>query len=131
MGSVRERLATLAAPLGIRLPDEYLAFMGARPARGILVWHLCPAGDPPNEWWPATLEVLEADVHHGRMPAPLLNTHYMRGVAEEWGRWPSVPGPGGAPFGTERLARGFWIGEVDGTCVFLDAEAGGVFAYTE
>jgi hypothetical protein len=55
----------------------------------------------------------------------------MRGVAADYGRWLSVPGPGDAPFSTERLARGFWIGEVDGTCVFLDAETLGVFAYTE
>ena len=34
----------------------------------------------------------------------------------------SVPGPNGSRFGTERLGRGFWIGEVDGDCVFIDQQ---------
>lgn len=133
MGSVRERLAVLAAPLGLRLPEEYVAFMESPPARGIPVRHLCAAGDPPAEWWPEPVEELEADIHRGRMPTPVLGAHYLRATAEEYlsGGWRSVPGPGGSEFATERLGRGFWIGEVDGDSVFLDADTLGVYAYLE
>ena len=129
--SIRERLAALARPLGITLPEEYVAFVEKPPARGILVHHLCPAGDPPYEWWPSTIEGLEADVFSGRGPEVLPNAHYVRAEAEEFlaGGCESIPGPGGKRFRTDRLARGFWIGEVDGDSVFIDAETLGVFAY--
>ena len=129
--TIRERLAALAAPLGITLPEEYAAFMENPPACGILAHHLCPKGDPPYEWWPATVEDLESDVHGGRGRQPLLFAHYLRAEAEEYlaGGWESVPGPDGTEFGTDRLSRGFWIGEVDGDSVFIDAQTFGVFAY--
>ena len=131
MGSVRERLAVLAAPLGIALPEAYLAFMEDRPARGILVRHLLGPGEPPQEWWPTTIEGLEADIWSGRWTKHAPNAHYMRETAERFieGQHDSVPGPGGSPFGTERLSRGFWIGEVDGDGVFLDHQSLGVFAW--
>lgn len=133
MRTIRERLAALAAPLGIHLPEEYVAFMEAPPARGIPVRHLCAAGDPPAAWWPEPIEELEADIHRGRMPTPVLGAHYLRATAAEYlsGGGRSVPDPGGAAFAIERLGRGFWIGEVDGDSVFLDAETLGVLAYLE
>ena len=133
METIRDRLTALAAPLGIQLPEEYIAFMEAEPERGILVYHLLPEGEPPQEWWPEPIEELEADIHRGRCAEVVLGAHYLRSTAAEYlsGGWTSIPGPGGSEFRTERLGRGFWIGEVDGDCVFIDAETLGVFAYLE
>jgi len=131
--SIRDRLIALAAPLGIKLPEEYVAFMEAEPERGIPVYHLVPKGEPPDEWWPEPIEELEADIHRGRCAEVVLGAHYLRSTAAEYlsGGWKSIPGPSGSEFSTERLGRGFWIGEVDGDCVFIDAETLGVFAYLE
>lgn len=131
MASIRERLAALAALLGIDLPEEYLRFMEARPERGILIRHLGGPHDPPDEWWPEPVEFLEQDIHRGRWHKVELNAHSMRATAEPYlaGGHESVPGPDGARFGTERLGRGFWIGEVDGDDVFLDQQTLGVFAW--
>lgn len=131
MGSIRERLAALAAPLGIDLPGEYIAFMERRPERGILIRHLSNRQDPPYEWWPEPIDFLEADIHRGRWKKVELNAHYMRATAEPYlaGGHEWVPGPGGSRFGAERLSRGFWIGEVDGDSVFIDQQTLGVFAY--
>jgi hypothetical protein len=131
VGSIRERLQALAAPLGIDLPEEYIAFMENPPEQGILIRHLCPRHDPPDEWWPSPIEYLEEDIHRGRWEKIDLNAHSMRATAEEYlaGGHESVPGPGGSRFGTERLSRGFWIGEVDGDSVFIDQQTLGVFAY--
>ena len=131
MNSIRERLVALASPLGIDLPEEYIAFMERRPERGILIRHLCPRQDPAYEWWPESVDFLEADIHLGRWKKVESNAHYMRATAEGFlaggGEW--VPGPDGSRFGTERLSRGFWIGEVDGDCVFIDQQTSGVFAW--
>ena len=131
IGTIRERLAALAAPLGIALPGEYVAFVENPPARGILIHHLCAAGDPPFEWWPETIDGLEADVHGGRGREVLPSAHYVRAEAAEFLRvgWESVPGPGGTRFRTDRLSRGFWIGEEDGDSVFIDHETQGVYAF--
>lgn len=131
LGNVRERLAALALPLGIVLPEAYLAFMDHRPERGILIRHLCNPTDPPSEWWPATLDWLEADIWNGRWTKVAPNAHYMREEAERFlsAGVESVPGPGGSQFSTERLSHGFWIGEEDGDSVFLDADSLGVFAW--
>jgi len=131
VSSVRERLAALATPLGIELPEAYLAFMERRPERGVLIRHLCNPGDPPSEWWPATLDFLEQDIWRGRWTKVAPNAHYMREEAEGFlsAGVESVPGPAGTPFGSERLSRGFWIGEEDGDSVFLDAQTLGVFAW--
>ena len=133
MESIRDRLAALATPLGIQLPEEYIAFMEAQPERGIPVRHLSADGDPPVEWWPEPIEELEADIHRGRCAGAVLGAHYLRATAAEYlsGGWRSIPGPNGSEFATERLGRGFWIGEVDGDSVFIDAETLGVFAYLE
>ncbi len=55
----------------------------------------------------------------------------MRATAEPFleGGHEWVHGPDGSRFGTARLGRGFWIGEVDGDCVFIDQETLGVFAW--
>ena len=131
MGSVRERLIALATPLGIELPEEYLAFMERRPERGIPIRHLCSRNDPSAEWWPATVDFLEADIWHGRWTKSAPNAHYLRGEAERFlsAGVESVPGPAGSRFATERLSRGFWIGEEDGDSVFLDPQTLGVFAW--
>lgn len=131
MGSVRERLVALASPLGIDLPEAYLAFMERRPDRGIAVRHLCSSQDPPYEWWPEPVEFLEQDIHRGRWHKVELNAHYMRATANHYleGGLVSLPGPNGSQFGIERMGRGFWIGEVDGDCVFIDQHTLGVFAY--
>jgi hypothetical protein len=129
--SIRERLAALAQPLGITLPEEYVTFVENPPARGILVHHLSAKGDPPYEWWPETIEGLEADVYGGHMKETLPCAHEISATAQEFltGGCKSVPGPGGTEFRTDRLARAFWIGEDDGDGVFIDAETGGVFVY--
>ncbi|MBM3981297.1 MAG: hypothetical protein FJ304_13615 [Planctomycetes bacterium] len=131
MTSVRDRLNALAAPLGISLPEEYLAFMERRPDRGIPIRHLCNRNDPPAEWWPATVDFLEADIWQGRWTKSAPNAHYLRGEAERFlsAGVESVPGPAGSRFATERLSRGFWIGEEDGDSVFLDPLTLGVFAW--
>ena len=131
MGSVRVRLAALAAPLGVELPEVYLAFMERRPERGILIRHLCGPGDPPAEWWPATVDVLEEDIWRGRWTKAAPNAHYMREEADRFlsAGVESVPGPAGSRFAAERLSRGFWIGEEDGDSVFLDSQSLGVFAW--
>ena len=131
--SVRDRLNALAAPLGITLPDEYIAYLEGEPEAGIPVWHLCAPGDPPWEWRPEPIEELEADIHRGRCAEVVPGAHYLRATAAEYrsGGWRSIPGPGGTEFSTERLGRGFWIGEVDGDQVFLDQESLGVFCYLE
>jgi hypothetical protein len=131
VGSIRERLVALAAPLGIELPEEYLAFMERRPERGIFIRHLCNPSDPPTEWWPATIESLEADIWGGRGSKTAPTAHYLRGEAERFlsAGVESVPGPAGSPFATERLSRGFWLGEEDGDSVFLDPQTRGVFAW--
>jgi hypothetical protein len=124
-------LATLAAPLGIELPEAYLAFMEHAPERGILVRHLYNPQDPAYEWWPEPAEFLEQDIHRGRWKKVELNAHYMRATAEPYlaGGHEWVRGPHGSRFGTERLRRGFWIGEVDGDRVFIDQQTLGVFAW--
>jgi len=131
--SIRDRLLVLAAPLGIRLPEEYIAFMETEPERGIPVYHLVPNGEPPDKWWPEPIDELEADIHRGRCAEVVLGAHYLRATAAEYlsGGWRSIPGPDGSEFSTERLGRGFWIGEVDGDQVFLDQETLGVFCYLE
>lgn len=128
---VRQRLAALAAPLGIELPEAYIAFMEGPSGRGILVRHLCNRQDPAYEWRPAPIAFLEEDVHGGRWKKVELYAHYMRSTAEEYlaGGHESIPGPHGSEFATERLGRGFWIGEVDGDSVFIDQRTLGVFAY--
>ena len=133
MGSVRERLVALASPLGIDLPEEYLTFLERRPERGIAIRHRCGPQDPPDEWWPRPVEYLEQDIHGGWGQKVELYAHYMRATAEEFlgGGHQSVHGPGRSRFGTERMGRGFWIGEVDGDDVFIDHETGGVFAWLE
>jgi hypothetical protein len=131
MSSIRERLTALAAPVGIELPESYLAFMERRPDRGILIRHLCNPQDPAYEWRPEPVEFLEQDIHRGRWRKVELNAHYTRATAGPLlaGGHTSVPGPDGSRFATERLARGFWIGEVDGDGVFIDHQTGGVFAW--
>lgn len=131
--SVRNRLAVLAAPLGINLPDAYVAYMEGEPKAVIPVWHLCAPGSPPWEWQPASIADLEADIHGGKWRKAELFAHYLRAAATEYlsGGWMSIGGPGRTEFSTERLGRGFWIGEVDGDHVFLDHETLGVFCYLE
>lgn len=131
MGTIRERLAALAAPLRIDLPEAYIAFMESPPKRGILIRHLCNRQDPPYEWWPEPIDFLEEDIHRGRWTKVELNAHYMRATAEPYlaGGHLSVHGPGGSEFETERLSREFWIGEVDGDGVFIDHQTLGVFAW--
>jgi hypothetical protein len=131
VGSVRERLAALAVPLGIELPEAYLAFMEHRPERGIPIHHLGGPGEPPKEWWPATLDVLEEDIWRGRWTKAAPNAHYMREEAERFisAGVEFVTCPAGPPFSSARLSRGFWIGEEDGDSVFLDHQTLGVFAW--
>jgi hypothetical protein len=131
MGTVRERLASLARPLGIELPESYLAFMEQRPERGILIRHRCNPTDPPTEWWPVMIDVLEEDIWSGRWRRQAPFAHYMRIEAEEFlsAGVESVTGPAGSRFGTKRLSCGFYIGEEDGDSVFLDHESLGVFAW--
>lgn len=133
MSSIRERLAVLAEPLGIQLPEAYIAFLESEPETGILVRHLRGPGAPPTAWWPEPIEGLEADIHRGHDATAVPYAHYLRETAQEYlsGGWESVPGPAGTEFGTERLGRGFWIGEVDGDSVFIDQATLGVFAYLE
>ena len=107
MRTIRERLAVLAAHLGIQLPEEYVAFMEAPPARGIPVRHLCAAGDPPAAWWPEPIEYLEADIHRGRMPTPVLGAHYLRATPPS--TWPSGGGRSPAPAGRRSGSSG-WAG---------------------
>ena len=130
---VRDRLAALAAPLGLTLPEAYLAFVESPPESGILIHHLC-SEDDPEEWWPETIEGLEADIHRGRGKQRIPYAHYMRATAEDYlagGPDVSLPGPGDAQFRADRLARGFWIGEEDGDSVFIDQQTLGVFAFLQ
>lgn len=133
MDNVRERLANLASSLGIDLPESYLYFMESRPKHGILLRHRCSPEDLSYEWWPASVEFLEQDIHQGRWHKIEQYAHYMQSTAEQFlaGGHSSVTGPGGSRFGTERMSHGFWIGEVDGDSVFIDQETCGVFAWLE
>ena len=105
--------------------------MEHRPERGIFIRHLCGPDDPPAEWWPATVDVLEQDIWRGRWTKVAPNAHYMREEAIGFlsAGVETVPGPAGSRFASERLGRGFWIGEEDGDSVFLDAHSLGVFAW--
>jgi hypothetical protein len=132
--SVRDRLNTLAAPLGITLPDEYIAFVKRPPKRGILIHHLCNEGDDPDEWWPATIEGLEAGWgEEDTAGVEIPYAHYVRATADEFALSgdEDLAGPGGSAFRLDRLRNGFWIGEVDGDSVFIDQQTLGVFAFLQ
>jgi hypothetical protein len=130
---VRERLAALAAPLGITLPEAYIAFVESPPESGILIHHLRDEDDP-EEWWPETIKGLEANIYRGERGRRVPYAHYMRQTAENYlasGPDATLPGPGRKKFRASRMARGFWIGEEDGDSVFLDQETLGVFAFLQ
>jgi hypothetical protein len=131
MPTIRERLTILAAPLGIELPEEYIAFMETPPKRGIMIRHLCNTSDPAYEWLPESIDGLEEDIHGGLWKKIELFAHLMRATAEGYieGGHDHLTGSRGETFETRRLSRGFWIGEVDGDLVFIDHLTLGIFAY--
>jgi hypothetical protein len=131
--SVRDRLYVLASPLGIALPEEYVAFVENPPERGILIHHLS-SEDEPYEWLPETIEGLEAGWgEEDDAGVELPYAHYVRATADEYAQSgdEDLPGPGGTAFRLDRLRDGFWIGEVDGDSVFIDRQTLGVFAFLQ
>ncbi len=132
-GSVRDRLNALALPLGIALPEEYIAFVEKTPERSILIRHLS-SEDELYEWQPETIEGLEAGWgEEDAAGVELPYAHYVRATADEYAQSgdEDLPGPGGTAFRLDRLRDGFWIGEVDGDSVFIDRQTLGVFAFLQ
>lgn len=132
--SIRERLANLAAPLGITLPEEYVAFMEDPPERGLLVRHLCNEDDDPYEWWPEAIEGLEDDWgEEDEVGRKIPFAHYVRATADNYlaDEAEDLPGPNQTSFRLDRLRNGFWIGEIDGDSVFIDQQTLGIFAFLQ
>ncbi|MCE9562744.1 MAG: hypothetical protein K8U57_11920 [Planctomycetes bacterium] len=132
--TIRDRLTALAAPIGIALPEEYIAFVTRPPKRGILIHHLCNDGDDSYEWWPETIKRLEAGWgEEDKAGVEIPSAHLLRATADDYaeGRRKTLPGPGGTRFRLDRLRNGFWIGEVDGDSVFIDLQTLGVFAFLQ
>jgi hypothetical protein len=131
--SVRDRLHALALPLGIALPEEYVAFVEKPPKRGIRIHHLSSDGTP-YKWLPETIEGLEAGWgEEDEAGVELPYAHYVRATADEYaqGGNENLHGPRGSAFRLDRLRDGFWIGEVDGDSVFIDRQTLGVFAFLQ
>jgi hypothetical protein len=125
MATIRERLLALAEPLGITLPEAYLAYLENPPAQGIFIRHLCdPRGDP-KEWWPETIKGLEASWGEPHE----LYAHYVRATGEQYGGNDANISADDSEFRASRLLSSFFIGEVDGDSVFLDGQTLGVFAH--
>lgn len=132
MATVRERLAALARPLSITLPEEYLTYMENGSPPGILISHLCNPGEERYEWLPETMDGLEDPIdRYASNPIPF--AHYVRETADQYreGGVDAIGGPGGMKISLDRLRNGFWIGEVDGDSVFLDQETLAVMAFLQ
>jgi hypothetical protein len=129
--TIRERLETLASPIPLALPSEYIEFVEGLEGRGDYFQH------GGHDWWAAAISGLEAQVRtdlwgltlptppHARKLEVLVS--YLRGQS----RGDSVGCRDGSKFDLERLQNGFWIGENDGDDVFIDQQSLGVFAYIQ